>query len=103
MSEANNPPSIPNHWARANLDQLSEIVTKGSSPNWQGFEYTEEGVPFVRSQNVGWGKLDLSDVAHLPSAFNDKEKKSVLKSGDVLLNIVGASIGRAAIATKEIE
>jgi len=85
------------------LGEVSDLVTKGSSPNWQGFNYTEKGIAFVRSQNVGWGTLDLSNVAHLPAAFNEKERKSVLKTGDVLLNIVGASIGRAALATREIE
>ena len=90
-------------WKTTTVGEVSEVVTKGSSPNWQGFEYSSEGVVFVRSQNVSWGHLDLSDVAHLPLAFNKKEKKSVLKTGDVLLNIVGASIGRAAVATKSIE
>jgi type I restriction enzyme S subunit len=85
------------------IGEVAEIVTKGSSPNWQGFDYSENGIVFVRSQNVGWGDLDLSDVAHLPAEFNKKERKSVLKAGDVLLNIVGASIGRAAVATVEIE
>ena len=90
-------------WKATTVGEVSEIVTKGSSPNWQGFEYSSEGVVFVRSQNVSWGHLNLSEVAHLPLAFNKKEKKSVLRTGDVLLNIVGASIGRAAVATKSIE
>lgn len=85
------------------IGEVADLVTKGSSPNWQGFTYADSGVVFVRSQNVGWGNLDLSDVAHLPPAFNEKERKSVLRTGDVLLNIVGASIGRAAVATPEIE
>ena len=85
------------------IGEVADLVTKGSSPNWQGFMYADSGVVFVRSQNVGWGNLDLSDVAHLPPAFNEKERKSVLRTGDVLLNIVGASIGRAAVATPEIE
>ena len=85
------------------IGEVADLVTKGASPNWQGFTYTDSGVAFVRSQNVGWGSLDLSDVAHLSPAFNEKERKSVLRTGDVLLNIVGASIGRAAVATPEIE
>ena len=57
---------------------------------------------FVRSENVRWGYLDLRDIAHLPVSFNEKEKKSVLRAGDVLLNLVGASIGRAAVATDDV-
>ena len=57
----------------------------------------------MRSQNVGWGALDLSNIVYLPEAFNVKEKKSILKEGDVLLNLVGASIGRVAIASDELQ
>jgi hypothetical protein len=96
-------PPVPKRWIWTTIDQIAELVTKGSSPNWQGFDYCHEGIVFVRSQNVDWGKLDLSDVAHLPPSFNERERKSVLRQGDVLLNIVGASIGRSAIASTEID
>jgi type I restriction enzyme S subunit len=92
---------IPESWQVVPLGKCAELITKGSSPNWQGFEYTIDGVVFVRSQNVGWGRLELTDVAHLPDGFNAKEEKSILSEGDILVNIVGASIGRAALATTE--
>jgi type I restriction enzyme, S subunit len=98
-----NLPSPSAGWTWATFDQISSLITKGSSPNWQGFNYCDEGIIFVRSENVRWGALDLSGAAHLPPAFNDKERKSILREGDVLLNLVGASIGRSAIATAEVD
>ena len=95
-------PTLPEGWAWASFDQITSLITKGSSPRWQGFEYSDSGVVFVRSENVRWGYLDLRDIAHLPVSFNEKEKKSVLRAGDVLLNLVGASIGRAAVATDDV-
>lgn len=100
--ELANLPKLPEGWAWAAFDQITSLITKGSSPRWQGFEYSDTGVTFVRSENVRWGYLDLTDVAHLPARFNQKEKKSVLHTGDVLLNLVGASIGRAAVALDEV-
>jgi len=94
---------IPDTWCLATVDQLTLLVTKGSSPKWQGFEYTDRGLLFVRSQNVLWGKLDLTDVAYLPPAFNESHKNSIIHQGDVLLNLVGASVGRSSIATEDIE
>jgi len=94
---------IPDTWCLATVDQLTLLVTKGSSPKWQGFEYTEGGLPFVRSQNVLWGNLDLSDVAYLPVVFNESHKNSIIRQGDILLNLVGASVGRSSIATEAIE
>ena len=94
---------LPSHWLVVKLGKLAERITKGSSPKWQGFFYCNQGVLFVRSQNVGWGYLDSKDIAYLPEAFNHKEKKSILKKDDLLINIVGASIGRAALANKLVE
>ncbi|MGE6759050.1 restriction endonuclease subunit S [Corallococcus interemptor] len=95
-------PHLPSGWIWSTIDQLCSLVTKGSSPNWQGFDYCASGVLFIRSQNVGWGLLQLEERVFLPAAFNQKESRSVLAEGDVLLNIVGASIGRAALATTEL-
>ena len=85
------------------LGKLAERISKGSSPRWQGFEYVQEGVLFVRSQNVGWGRLDLSEKVFLSQDFNKKEKRSILKNGDILVNLVGASSGRVSLGTEEIE
>lgn len=37
----------------------------------------------------------------MEEAFNTKDKKSILKNGDVLTNIVGASIGRTAVFDRD--
>jgi len=84
------------------LESICDRITKGSSPKWQGFEYSNEGTIFVRSQNVLWGKLHLSDVTRLPAEFNNKQRNSVMEKNDVLLNIVGASIGRSAVVPNEL-
>jgi type I restriction enzyme S subunit len=94
---------MPKSWNVVSLRDYVELITKGSSPNWQGFEYCQEGITFIRSQNIGWGDLLLNEVQHLPEGFNKKEKKSIIKENDVLINLVGASIGRVTIATKVIE
>lgn len=86
----------------AQIAEVASRVTKGSSPGWQGYEYQADGVLFVRSQNVRWGRLALDDRVYLPPAFNKKAQNSVIRLGDVLLNIVGASIGRAAVATEQL-
>ncbi len=97
--DANALPRLLDGWTWATLDQLSTRITKGSSPGWQGFEYQVSGIPFIRSQNVLWGELELSDMVFLEQRFNDEHSGSIIREGDVLLNIVGASIGRSAIAT----
>ena len=51
----------------------------------------------IRSQNVGWGMMLMDGVAYIDEAQHDKMAGTKLKNNDVLLNITGASIGRAAI------
>jgi type I restriction enzyme S subunit len=85
-------------WAQTPLGEMCERITKGSSPNWQGIAYVDKpGVLFVTSENVGEYRILLEKPKYVEEAFNTKDKKSILKYGDVLTNIVGASIGRTAV------
>ncbi len=85
-------------WEKKKLGDSSELITKGSSPKWQGINYvTDDGILFVTSENVRENYIDLEKSKYLEKKFNDKQKRSILKKNDVLVNIVGASIGRAAI------
>lgn len=86
-------------WKLVEIKQLTSLITKGSSPTWQGVNYTDEsdGILFVTSENVGKGQLLLNKKKYVEKKFNEIEKRSILKKGDILTNIVGASIGRTAI------
>lgn len=80
------------------LDEVCDVISKGSSPKWQGIKYIDHpGILFVTSENVGENTLLLNQRKYVEERFNIKDKKSILKNGDVLTNIVGASIGRTAI------
>jgi type I restriction enzyme, S subunit len=80
------------------LGNICHLISKGSSPNWQGIKYVDTpGVLFITSENVGENTLLLKERKYVEGKFNLKERKSILKNGDVLTNIVGASIGRTAI------
>ena len=94
---------VPESWELARVEEHAKAISKGSSPKWQGFDYVEEGVLFVRSQNVGNGVMEWHDKAFLPAEWNEREKRSVLQKGDLLVNLVGASIGRSAVGGPEIE
>jgi type I restriction enzyme S subunit len=85
-------------WVEKPLAELCERITKGSSPKWQGISYVDApGILFVTSENVGEYDILLEQPKYVEEKFNAKDKKSILKNGDVLTNIVGASIGRTAV------
>jgi type I restriction enzyme S subunit len=86
------------NWEEKNLEEICFLISKGSSPKWQGINYVDKpGVLFVTSENVGENALLLEKRKYVEEKFNISDKKSILKNGDVLTNIVGASIGRTAI------
>lgn len=86
---------VPKGWVEYSGSAITSKITKGSSPKWQGFEYQDHGTLFVTSENVRDGYLDVSSPKYLPVEFNQKLKNSQLQHGDILINIVGASIGRS--------
>lgn len=97
-----NNQKIPEGWSVKKGKDISSLITKGASPKWQGFEYCDSGTLFVTSENVRDGFLDISNPKFLPNAFSEKQKRSKLKNGDILINIVGASIGRSCLYNKDI-
>ncbi|WP_062399216.1 hypothetical protein [Methanogenium cariaci] len=68
---------IPINWEWARLGDMCELITKGSSPKWQGINYVEEseGILFITSENVTNYDLKLN-------------KKSMLKRNSTRLNLV---------------
>lgn len=93
------PFALPSGWTWVRLGELAETITKGSSPKWQGINYTDAsiGVLFITSENVRNYILNVSEPKYVESKFNEIEPRSILKHNDILMNIVGASIGRTAL------
>jgi len=98
VSEKESPYQLPEGWVWCRLGYLCEIITKGSSPRWQGINYVDKkGLLFITSKNVGSYKLITDNFSFVEWRFNAIEPRSILKKGDILMNLVGASIGRTAI------
>jgi type I restriction enzyme, S subunit len=77
-------------------------VGSGVTPKGGSEVYQKEGVLFIRSQNVTFGGLSLSDVAYIDAATHQTMKRSAIFPGDVLINITGASIGRCCSVPEDL-
>lgn len=88
-------------YPKKRIGEIAKRITKGESPHWQGFKYQETGVRFITSENVRDGFLDLQKSKFVSEEFDSKLNRSRLSENDVLINLVGASIGRAAIVPSE--
>lgn len=89
---------IPAHWEVKRLKHLAGKIGSGKTPKGGAEVYVDEGTMLIRSQNVHFGGLRLSDVVYIDAATDAEMAASRVKEGDVLLNITGASLGRCCTA-----
>ncbi len=93
---------IPEDWEQTTIGEIATKVGSGITPRGGSSKYKEYGRPFVRSQNIGWGRLLLGDIAYIDDETHSTFSATELKENDVLLNITGASIGRSALANQKL-
>ena len=91
-----------------NLKEISMLITSGITPKSGGDAYTEDksiGIPFVRSGNISIdGELNYDDLLYLkPEIHENVMSSSKLKKDDILIAIVGATIGQVGIYLSEGE
>jgi type I restriction enzyme S subunit len=84
-------------WERKSLGDITSKIGSGSTPRGGSKAYTEDGVIFIRSQNVNNNQLILENIVYIPQETHIKMSGSKVVANDILLNITGASIGRSCV------
>lgn len=85
------------------LKELSTLITNGNTPKGGSENYVDNGILFLRSQNIWRNRIELDDVAYIDEATHRSLKKSSLKHKDILITKTGrintenSSLGRAAL------
>ena len=97
IAEEEKPFPLPIGWSWIRLSTILRKIGAGSTPLGGKEVYLQEGVPFLRSQNVWNEGLRLDDVAFISAEIHAKMLGTNVRAGDLLFNITGASIGRCAI------
>ena len=86
---------LPETWAWVTIGDLETFIGSGITPRGGKKVYVNEGIPFIRSQNVYADGFHLENVAHVTRQMHEEMKRTQVHPNDVLLNITGASIGRS--------
>lgn len=89
------PYILPESWRWIRFNECCKFVGSGVTPKGGKKVYQSQGVPFIRSQNVLKGVLDLSDIAFISLEIDNLMKRTRILGGETLFNITGASIGRS--------
>jgi type I restriction enzyme S subunit len=91
---------IPSGWEVTTVGEVTDLVTKGTTPTSIGGAFSSEGIPFYKVESI-------SDEGHIipgKCAFIDDKSDALLarsriEEGDILFSIAG-TIGRVAQMTR---
>lgn len=92
---------IPEGWEVETIRNVSEKVTKGTTPTTLGFDYTDCGIKFIRVENIGFGAILQNDMLYISEEANTAMKRSSLNANDIILTIAGR-LGDIAIVPEYI-
>lgn len=96
-------PEFKDFWVKIKLREISEKVNSGKTPLGGEAVYVNEGIVFIRSQNVINDRLELDNVTYIPEEIHEGMKNSIVKPNDILLNITGASLGRSCVVPQNFK
>lgn len=92
--------NYPQGWESKLLGKVFPKIVVGYVGNVNDHYCSEnEGVPFYRTLNIRDGYFRHVDLKYVTHAFNDKNKKSQISNGDILIARVGANLGMVCKAT----
>ena len=98
ITEDEKPFEIPESWEWTRMKEISNIVTKGTTPRGGNVAYLDKGIGFLRAENVAnMIKLDLTNLKFIDEETHQSFlRRSILCENDFLITIAG-SLGRTAI------
>jgi restriction endonuclease S subunit len=92
---------LPDGWEWKKLDDITELITKGTTPTTNGYKFQNSGINFLKIENIVNGEIDLSTIEmFISEEAHQSQKRSQLQENDVLFSIAG-TIGDTAIVKKE--
>jgi len=92
------PATNPKRWEKKQLSDLAYEIHPGSTPKEELDAFADEGIIFLRSENILNKKVKISEnQRYIKVQLYDDFPRLQVKNEDVLINIIGASIGRCTV------
>ncbi|MBI2632782.1 MAG: hypothetical protein HYW78_00105, partial [Parcubacteria group bacterium] len=89
-------------WNKFFLDQnCDRICVSYVGPCDKFYTSKDKGIPMIRTGNLKENYLDITDLKYVTKEFHEKNKKSQLRFGDLLIARHGTN-GQAALVPKNL-
>ena len=95
---------IPKGWEVKSVGDVTEVVSKGTTPRKKDIDGLDCKIPFLKVKDVSDdGLINESKLEIIPEEVHLKQlKRSILKEDDILFSIAG-TIGRVSIVPKTLD
>ena len=99
---------IPADWRWVRITRLLDYshpypIGDGDHGLVKPSDYLDEGIPYIRVQNLGWGtEITLDNIVYISEETNAKISSSTLRPNDILFAKTGATIGKTGIVPQNI-
>ncbi|TVL66527.1 N-6 DNA methylase [Brachyspira hyodysenteriae] len=84
---------------RKKINEISYSLQTGSTPS--GGIFCKSGIPYFRSQDLDLFHLHINQ--YISSEFHKQMERSIIMPNDILVAVVGASIGKIALVPNKIK
>lgn len=93
---------VPENWCWIKLGVISSIISKGTTPKGGKSAYVDEGIDFLRVENINDdGTICHDDMMHVTEETHTGFlKRSILEENDILVSIAG-TLGKTAIVKND--
>ena len=78
--------NIPNDWCIVKIGHLTTKIGSGKTPSGGATTYVDDGITFLRSQNIYDDGLRLDDVVYISHDVDAEMAYSRVKPMDILIN-----------------
>lgn len=91
----------PLHWKWRTLKSMSTQISKGTTPSTIGADYTDQGIRFLRGEDLVAGAIQSDKPLFVSEETNALLRRSQLQLGDILFVIAG-TLGKTAVVIPEV-
>ena len=93
---------IPENWQWTKLGEIASLITKGTTPRGGNVAYVDNGIGFLRAENVaGLDVIDKTNLKYISEeTHNGYLKRSIIKANDILITIAG-TLGRTSLVREK--
>ena len=100
---------LPQDWKTARVKNILDYnhhypIGDGDHGSIKPEMYQDEGIPYLRVQNLSWGfDINYDNLVYISNEINQANGKSILIPKDILIAKTGATVGKMAIVPESMK